>query len=80
LNSLHPWIIFAKFDSGEILTKCVMKHKGPRTMQIPEEAIIVKSQGKDFKIYDSNVNSPAEKPPFLGVPSDIVYSFFLGFN
>jgi uncharacterized membrane protein len=28
-----------------------MKHKCPRTRQIPEVAIIVKTQGQDFKIY-----------------------------
>jgi hypothetical protein len=37
------------------LTRCVMKHKCPRTRQIPEVAIIVKTQGQDFKIYGSNV-------------------------
>ena len=36
-------------------TRCVMKHKCPRTRQIPEVAIIVKTQGQDFKIYDSNI-------------------------
>jgi hypothetical protein len=32
-----------------------MKHKCPRTRQIPEVAIIVKTQGKDFKSYGSNI-------------------------
>jgi hypothetical protein len=32
-----------------------MKHKCPRTRQIPEVAIIVKTQGQDFKIYSSKV-------------------------
>jgi hypothetical protein len=32
-----------------------MKHKCPRTRQTPEVAIIVKTQGQDFKIYDSNI-------------------------
>jgi hypothetical protein len=36
-------------------TRCVMKHKCPRTRQIPEVGIIVKSQGQDFKIYGSNI-------------------------
>jgi hypothetical protein len=31
-----------------------MKHKCPSTRQIPEVAIIVKTQGQDFKIYGSN--------------------------
>jgi hypothetical protein len=33
-----------------------MKHKCPRTRQIPEVAFIVKTQGQDFKIYGSNIN------------------------
>jgi hypothetical protein len=28
-----------------------MKHKCPRTRQIPEVAIIVKTQGQDFKMH-----------------------------
>jgi hypothetical protein len=32
-----------------------MKHKCPRTRQIPEVAIIVKTQGQDFKIYGWNI-------------------------
>jgi hypothetical protein len=36
-------------------TRCVMKHKYPCTRQIPEVAIIVKTQGQDFKIYGSNI-------------------------
>jgi hypothetical protein len=32
-----------------------MKHKCPRTKQIPEVAIIVKTQVQDFKIYGSNI-------------------------
>jgi hypothetical protein len=32
------------------LTRCVMKHKCPCTRQIPEVAIIVKTQGQGFKI------------------------------
>jgi hypothetical protein len=28
-----------------------MKHKCPRTRQIPEVVIIIKTQGQDFKIY-----------------------------
>jgi hypothetical protein len=34
----------------DITTRCVMKHKCPRERQIPEVAIIVKTQGQDFKI------------------------------
>jgi hypothetical protein len=37
------------------LTRCVMKHKCPRTRQIPEVAIIVKTQCQDVKIYGSNI-------------------------
>jgi hypothetical protein len=36
-------------------TRCVMKHKCPRTRQIPEVSMIVKTQGQDFKIYGSNI-------------------------
>jgi hypothetical protein len=36
-------------------TRCVMRHKCPRTRQIPEVAIIVKTHGQDFKIYGSNI-------------------------
>jgi hypothetical protein len=36
-------------------TRCVMKHKSPSMRQIPEVAIIVKTQGQDFKIYGSNI-------------------------
>jgi hypothetical protein len=32
-----------------------MKHKCPRTRQIPEVAIIVKTQGQDVKLYGSNI-------------------------
>jgi hypothetical protein len=32
-----------------------MKHKCPHTRQIPEVAIIIKTQGQDFKIYGSNI-------------------------
>jgi hypothetical protein len=32
-----------------------MKHKCPRTRQIPEVAIINKTQGQDFKIYSSKI-------------------------
>jgi hypothetical protein len=32
-----------------------MKHKCPRTRQIPEVAKIVKIQGQDFKIYGFNI-------------------------
>jgi hypothetical protein len=35
--------------------RCVMKHKCLRKRQIPEVAIIVKTQGQDFKIYGSNI-------------------------
>jgi hypothetical protein len=33
-----------------------MKHKCPHTRQIPEVAIIVKTQRQDFKIYGSNIS------------------------
>jgi hypothetical protein len=36
-------------------TRCVMKHKCPRMGQIPEVAIIVKTQGQYFKIYAFNI-------------------------
>jgi hypothetical protein len=32
-----------------------MKHKCPHMRQIPEVAIIVNTQGQDFKIYGSNI-------------------------
>jgi hypothetical protein len=32
-----------------------MKRKCPRTRQSPEVAIIVKTQGQDFKIYGCNI-------------------------
>jgi hypothetical protein len=32
-----------------------MKYKCPRTRQIPEVAIIIFTQGQDFKIYGSNI-------------------------
>jgi predicted GTPase len=32
-----------------------MKHKCPHTRQIPEVAIIVKTQRQDVKIYSSNI-------------------------
>jgi hypothetical protein len=37
------------------MQRCVMKNKCPRRRQIPEVAIIVKTQGHDVKIYDSNI-------------------------
>jgi hypothetical protein len=36
------------------ITRCVLKHKCPHMRQIPEVAIIIKTQGQDFKIYGSN--------------------------
>jgi hypothetical protein len=33
---------------------------------------------EDLGENGSSTSSPAEKPPFLGVPSNVVYSFFLG--
>jgi hypothetical protein len=44
-----------KMYSKIIKTRCVMKHKCPHTRQIPEVAIITKTQGQDFKIYSSDI-------------------------
>jgi hypothetical protein len=50
-----------------------MKHKCPSTRQIPEVAIIVKTQGHDFKIYGFNINVLSQVTSIRKNKSPITY-------
>jgi hypothetical protein len=50
-----------------------MKHKCPRTRPIPEVAIIVKTQGQDFKMYGSNIKVLSQVTCHMKYKSPITY-------